>query len=135
MKSMNGVIMKVLGMNLLFLGRLRNIQAIMSRIVSGFAIIGIVAIGSIGLNGCSTLTATIPSAPDPAVVSAISKVCMDSGLFKAVDGTLTIFVPVATLPVALINAGVDKVCASPIQFASDASTVAWLIKNIGGFKL
>jgi hypothetical protein len=107
----------------------------MSRIGSGFAVIGIAVIGNIGLSGCASLTAAIPSAPDPVVVAAIAKVCMDSGLFKAVDGTLTIFVPAATLPVALINAGVDKVCASPIQFASDASTVAWLIKNIGGFKL
>lgn len=75
----------------------------------------------------------MPSAPvpiDPKIASAIGRACADSGLFKVADGTLTVFVPAAALPVALVNAGVDQVCANPDKFAADASTVVWLIKML-----
>jgi hypothetical protein len=56
---------------------------------------------------------------------------MQSGVFKAADGALSTFVPPAALPVSLVNAGVDKVCADPTKFAGDATTVEWLVKNLG----
>jgi hypothetical protein len=45
-------------------------------------------------------------------------------------GALEIAVPAATLPVAAVNAGVDKVCADPERFAADVSTEEWLLKNL-----
>lgn len=58
--------------------------------------------------------------------------CLASPLFKAADGVLTAAVPAATLPVDLVNAGVDIVCGSPALFAHDASTVEWVAKNLAG---
>jgi hypothetical protein len=67
---------------------------------------------------------------DPAVAARIVAACTDSGLFKLAGGALEIAVPAATLPVAVINAGVDKVCADPERFAGDVSTVEWVAKNL-----
>jgi hypothetical protein len=68
--------------------------------------------------------------PDPAVVARIVAACTGSGLFKLAGGALEIAVPATALPVAVINAGVDKVCANPEQFAGDVSTVEWVVKNL-----
>ena len=68
---------------------------------------------------------------DPKVVERIVKVCMGSGLFKIVDGAVALAVPAASIPIALSNAGVDKVCMNPETFAADATTVEWLVKQIG----
>jgi hypothetical protein len=67
---------------------------------------------------------------DPATVSRIVAACTDSGLFKLAGGALEVAVPAATLPVAVVNAGVDKVCADPERFAGDVSTVEWVVKNL-----
>jgi hypothetical protein len=67
---------------------------------------------------------------DPAVVQRILAACTQSGLFKLAGGALEIAVPAATLPVAVVNAGVDKVCADPERFAADVSTVEWVLKNL-----
>jgi hypothetical protein len=84
---------------------------------------------SSSLLGCAAIT---QQAADPKVVSGITTACTDSGLFKLVDGAVTMALPAATLPVAVINAGVDKVCADPARFASDISTIEWVAKNLAG---
>jgi hypothetical protein len=79
--------------------------------------------------GCQTPSESPPT-PDPAVVERILRACTGSGLFKLAGGALEIAVPAAALPVAVINAGVDKVCADPERFAGDVSTVEWVVKNL-----
>jgi hypothetical protein len=79
--------------------------------------------------GCQT-PAQPPPPPDPAVVERILRACTGSGLFKLAGGALEIAVPAAALPVAVVNAGVEKVCADPERFAGDVSTVEWVIKNL-----
>jgi hypothetical protein len=68
--------------------------------------------------------------PDPAVVQRILGACTHSGLFKLAGGAAAIAVPAATLPIAVVNAGVDKVCEDPERFAGDISTVEWVVKNL-----
>jgi hypothetical protein len=72
-----------------------------------------------------------PTSPDPKVTARIVAVCMSSGLFKMADGVVALAVPAASLPIALVNAGVDQVCTHPETFAADATTVEWLVKQIG----
>ena len=77
------------------------------------------------------LAACGPMQPaDPAVTARIVAACLGSGLFKAVDGAVTMAVPAAALPVMAVNAGVDIVCADPARFAADISTVEWVVKNL-----
>ena len=77
----------------------------------------------------------IPQQPaDPAVTARIVAACAASGMFKAVDGALSAAVPVAALPVMVINAGVDVVCGDPARFAADVSTVEWVVKNLAAFR-
>jgi hypothetical protein len=80
--------------------------------------------GILWLAGCQ------PQPADPAVVQRIVAACTQSGLFKLAGGVAAIAVPAATLPVAVVNAGVDKVCADPERFAGDVSTVEWVVKNL-----
>lgn len=68
------------------------------------------------------------------VVEKIGRACMSSGLFKVAGGVLVSFVPIATLPIALVNAGVDRVCADPTRFAFDVTTAEWLIKQFSSMK-
>lgn len=86
-------------------------------------------LGAVALVGC-TAVATQPA--DPAVTARIVSACTASGLFKAIDNALSAAVPVASLPVMVINAGVDRVCANPAAFAADISTVEWVVKNLSG---
>ena len=79
--------------------------------------------------GCQSPTEP-PPPPDPAVVQRILRACTESGLFRLVGGALEIAVPAAALPVAVVNAGVEKVCADPQRFAGDVSTVEWVVKNL-----
>jgi hypothetical protein len=51
-------------------------------------------------------------------------------LFKLAGGALEIAVPAAALAVAVVEAGVEKVCADPQRFAGDVSTVEWVVKNL-----
>jgi hypothetical protein len=74
-----------------------------------------------------------PPTADPATVSRIVAACTNSGLFKLAGGALDIAVPAATLPVAVVNAGVEKVCADPKRFADDVTTVEWVAKNLRPF--
>jgi hypothetical protein len=77
------------------------------------------------------LAACGPMQPaDPAVTARIVAACTQSGLFKAVDGAVTVALPAAALPVMVINAGVDIVCANPERFAADISTVEWVVRNL-----
>lgn len=82
----------------------------------------------VGLLLITSCTARQPANPD--VVARIERICMSTGLFKLVDGAIALAVPVASIPIALINAGVDRVCMDPERFASDAATVKWLLKNL-----
>jgi hypothetical protein len=74
-----------------------------------------------------------PPTADPATVQRIVAACTNSGLFKLASGALDVAVPAATLPVAVVNAGVDKVCADPKRFADDVTTVEWVAKNLRPF--
>ncbi len=67
---------------------------------------------------------------DPAITARIIAACTGSGLFKLVDGGVAMAVPAAALPVAVVNAGVDRVCADPVAFSADLSTVEWVAKNL-----
>jgi mannose/fructose/N-acetylgalactosamine-specific phosphotransferase system component IIC len=78
--------------------------------------------------GCGALPAVQPA--DPAVAAKIAAACAASGWFKVVEGAVTIALPVAALPAAVLNAGVAIVCADPARFAADISTVEWVIKNL-----
>jgi hypothetical protein len=83
----------------------------------------------VALTGCGTVGSP-PAQTDPKVMARIVNICMSSGLFKFTDGVVATLVPVAALPIALVNAGVDQVCTHPETFAADATTVEWLVKNL-----
>lgn len=91
-----------------------------------------VALPMMILAGCAGSTTAVVQPPDPAIVADITNVCLASGLFEIGDGVVATLVPVTALPIALVNAGVDKVCANPAAFASDISTVQWLVSNLIG---
>jgi hypothetical protein len=74
-----------------------------------------------------------PPTADPATVTRIVAACTNSGLFKLAGGAIGVAVPVAALPVAVVNAGVEKVCADPQRFADDVTTVEWVAKNLRPF--
>lgn len=66
---------------------------------------------------------------DPKVTADITRACLNSGLFKMADGAIALAVPAASLPIGVVNAGVDRVCADPAAFAGDVSTAEWVAKN------
>lgn len=70
------------------------------------------------------------STPPDERVERLVRICAASGLFKAVGGAAAIAVPVAALPIAVVNAGVDIVCANPERFVKDVGTADWLAKNL-----
>ncbi len=82
---------------------------------------------SIALSSCSAVQV---QPADPAMVARIVSACTASGLFKAVDGTLSAAVPAMALPAMVINAGIDIVCRDPARFAADLSTAEWVAKNL-----
>ncbi len=69
-----------------------------------------------------------PSTTEDAT-ARIVKACMSSGLFKLVDGAVALAVPAASIPVALVNAGVDKVCTHPETAAMDIVTLEQLLRK------
>jgi hypothetical protein len=74
------------------------------------------------------LTACVaPQPADPATVAKITRICMASGFFHLVNGGLALVYPV---PARLLDYGIDQVCMNPERFASDVSTVEWLLKNL-----
>jgi hypothetical protein len=83
---------------------------------------------ALALAGC----AVQPQPGDPAVTARIVGACVNSGLFKIADGLVAAAVPAASLPIAVVNAGVDRVCANPAVFSADLSTVEWVAKNLAG---
>lgn len=92
----------------------------MKRLLSASLALGLAACGAVGT----------PPPADPKVTAEIVNVCMGSGLFVAINSTLTSLVPVPGVAIAgsLVDAGVMQVCADPARFARDASTVIWLVK-------
>ena len=73
---------------------------------------------------------TMMQPADPKVTAEILAACTRSGWFKMVDGIAAAAFPVVSLPIAVLNAGVDRVCADPERFAADISTVEWVAKNL-----
>lgn len=80
---------------------------------------------AVGIVGCVERQ---PS--NPATVARIERLCEDSGFFKLVNGAVVAAVPPASLPISIVNAGIDRVCLDPERFAGDISTVQWLAKNL-----
>lgn len=88
---------------------------------------------ALGAAACSALPAADGSAvatDADRIEAQIAQACAASGLFKIVGGVASIAVPVAALPVSVIQAGVDRVCADPARFARDAGTVSWVMRNL-----
>jgi hypothetical protein len=83
----------------------------------------------LALAGCAPAAGIVQPA-DPAATARIVNACTASGLFKLVEGGVAMAVPAANLPIAVINAGVDKVCANPAAFAGDIATVKWVAKYL-----
>jgi hypothetical protein len=81
------------------------------------------------LAGCA-----VPGAPalpgDPIVRAKIVAVCAYSGLWQMVGNFAGLIpIPGITVAISLLNAGADRVCNNPDEFAQDASTVEWLIRQ------
>ncbi len=85
---------------------------------------------ALALSGCAGSSAPPAGPPDPATMAGIIRACTFSGLFKEIDqfGTLAP-VPGIGLAISLVNAGVDRVCANPAQYAADVTTVKWLVQQ------
>jgi hypothetical protein len=79
------------------------------------------------ISGCSSI---VQQPANPKVVQDIVSVCTASGYFKFANGIVSLAFPGASLPISIVNAGIDKVCMDPTKFAADASTVQWLVKNL-----
>lgn len=92
----------------------------------------IAALALAGIAGCSsvTLDQTVIDTESASVETQIVAACVYSGWFKIATGAALAAVPAGTLPMAVIDAGVDKVCADPAYFAGKAGTVLWLAKNL-----
>jgi hypothetical protein len=105
--------------------------------VRGWLAVGLMGGGTLFvLFGC---TAPAPIAPaeqarvdsDTARIEhKIAAACLGSGLFKMADGAVAAALPAAEIPVVLVNAGVDLVCADPARFAGDVSTIEWLGRHL-----
>lgn len=97
----------------------------------------IAAAGFLLLSGCASSGSgsgvgfqVQPANPD--TVQRIVRECTASGLFKQVSGLALSAIPVPMAGVSLsflLDAGIDKVCANPEQFAAAEGTVVWLTKN------
>jgi hypothetical protein len=79
------------------------------------------------LTACSNVT---PQPANPSVTAKIVHICTASGFFKVINGIVVLAYPVSATPIAILNAGIDKVCTNPEKFSSDLSTVDWLLKNM-----
>ncbi len=78
--------------------------------------------------GCTSSPPAQP--PNPDVTARIVAICTHSGFFKLLNGVVVLAYPPASLPVSIINMGIDRVCINPEKFSSDVSTVEWLLRNI-----
>lgn len=75
--------------------------------------------------------AAVPQQPaDPAAVARIEHACLSSGLWKLAGDGLSTLVPATSLPVQVIELGIDKICADPARFAGDVATAEWVAKNL-----
>jgi muramidase (phage lysozyme) len=102
-----------------------------SRTVKGAAAAALVLL----LVGCAQLPVNPHQAgDDERVETKILRACTASGLFRPAIATgealLEAAVPIATLPVAVVEAGVHLVCANPHGFGHEIATVEWVIKNL-----
>ncbi len=68
------------------------------------------------------------------IEAKIVRACVASGMFKPAvaigETVLEAAFPVAVLPVAIVNAGADQICAHPSVFAGQAGTLEWLAKTL-----
>lgn len=96
--------------------------------------IRIAAVGLVlALASCSSLPATNAPAVNAragTIQAGIVQACVASGMFRMADTVVMIAVPISALPLAVINAGVDRVCADPARYARDAATVEWVVRNL-----
>ncbi len=83
----------------------------------------------VALAGCAGI---VQQPADPAVTARIVAACTQSGMFKMASGLALSAVPAGPLASAVINAGVDRVCADPASFSADISTVEWVVMNLRG---
>jgi len=102
-----------------------------SKMVKGAAAAGLVLL----LVGCAQLPVNPHQVTDEERVEAkIVRACTASGLFRPAirtgEALLEAAVPIATVPVAVAEAGVHLVCAQPALFAHEISTVEWVVKNL-----
>ncbi len=83
---------------------------------------------AVSLSSCSA----VPVQPaDPDVVQRIVTACLASGLFKSGVGFgLSFAGPPGEIADRVISWGIDRVCADPVRFAGDISTVEWVVKNL-----
>lgn len=86
------------------------------------------------LVGCTVPPNPHQAGDDERVEAKILRACTASGLFRPAIATgealLEAAVPIATLPVAVVEAGVHLVCAQPHLFAHKISSVEWTVKNL-----
>lgn len=73
-----------------------------------------------------------PQPADPKVTADVIKACTGSGLFKMADGTAATLVPSLELPVALVNAGIDRICADPAAVAGDIALAQYWVRYLRG---
>lgn len=101
-----------------------------SKMVKGTAAAGLLLL----LVGCATPPNPHQVSDDERVEAKIVRACAASGLFRPVirtgEALLEAAVPIATLPVAVVEAGVHLVCAQPHLFAHEIATVEWVGKNL-----
>jgi starvation-inducible outer membrane lipoprotein len=88
---------------------------------------------ALALAGCAGAPQIVQQPPNPKVTQDIANACLGSGLFKmaiGIGGRIALG-PAGDLPVSVVSAGVDQVCADPATFAGDVSTAEWVVKNTG----
>lgn len=87
----------------------------------------------LALGACSSLSAmpTVPASDTARIEARIVSACVADGAFRpVVKAGVTIAVPVATVPLGILDAGIDIVCKNPERFANDIGTAEWVVKNI-----
>lgn len=88
------------------------------------------------LGACSALstTSTLPAVPaaDTARIEArIVSACTADGVFRpVVKAGVTIAVPVGTVPLSVLEEGIDKICADPDRYAGYVGTAEWVLKGL-----
>jgi hypothetical protein len=94
--------------------------------------ITLVAAPLLALAACSSLPATTP---DPTAIARIEadivKACTADGLFRpAVQAGVAIAVPAGQLPLSVVEAGIDRICADPARYARDIGAAEQVAKTL-----